>query len=77
MNAPRRKSIQEVIDQFEDLKSTIESLRDEEQEAYDNLPENLQGSERGEAMSEAADSLDSACDSMDEVLEYLTSAIEG
>lgn len=50
---------------------------DEEQEAYDNLPENLQGSERGEAMSEAADNLDSAYNSMDEVLEYLTAAIDG
>ena len=77
MNAPRRKSIQEVIDQLEELKSTIETLMDEEQEAYENLPENLQGSERGEAMSEAADNLDSAYNSMDEVLEYLTAAIEG
>ena len=39
MNAPRRKSIQEVIDQLEELKSTIETIMDEEQEAYDNLPE--------------------------------------
>ena len=77
MNAPRRKSIQEVIDQLEELKSTIETIMDEEQEAYDNLPENLQGSERGEAMSEAADNLDSAFSSMEEVLDYLTSAIEG
>lgn len=77
MNAPRRKSIQEVIDQLEELKSTIETIMDEEQEAYDNLPENLQGSERGEAMSEAADNLDSAYNSMDEVLEYLSAAIEG
>ena len=77
MNAPRRKSIQEVIDQLEELKSTIETLMDEEQEAYENLPENLQGSERGEAMSEAADNLDSAYNSMDEVLEYLTAAIDG
>ena len=77
MNAPRRKSIQEVIDQLEELKSTIETIMDEEQEAYDNLPENLQGSERGEAMSEAADNLDSAYSSIDEVLEYLSAAIEG
>ena len=77
MNAPRRKSIQEVIDKLEELKSTIETLMDEEQEAYENLPENLQGSERGEAMSEAADNLDSAYNSMDEVLEYLTAAIDG
>ena len=77
MNAQRRKSIQEVIDQLTDLQSTVENLKDEEQEAYDNLPENLQGSERGEAMSESADNLDSAYNSIDEVLEYLNTAIEG
>ena len=77
MNAQRRKSIQEVIDQLTDLQSTVENLKDEEQEAYDNLPENLQGSERGEAMSESADNLDSAYNSIDEVLEYLNAAIEG
>ena len=77
MNAQRRKSIQEVIDQLTDLQSTVEMLRAEEQEVYDNLPENLQGSERGEAMSEAAENLYSAYDSIDEVLEYLNTAIEG
>ena len=67
MNAPRRKAIQEMI----------ETIKDEEQEAFDNLPENLQGSDRGEAMEAAADNLDSAFNGMDEVLDYLTYAIEG
>lgn len=77
MNAGRRKRIQEIVDQLTDIQTDVEALRDEEQEAYDNLPENLHGSERGEAMSEAADSLDNAYNSIDEVLEYLTAAIEG
>lgn len=77
MNAPRRKAIQEIIEKCEDLKSQIETIKDEEQEAFDNMPENLQGSERGEAMEAAADNLDSAFSSMEEVLDYLTSAIEG
>ena len=77
MNADRRKRIQEIIDQLTDIQTDAEAIRDEEQEAYDNLPENLQGSERGEAMSEAADNLDSAYNSIDEVLEYLNAAIEG
>lgn len=77
MNADRRKRIQEIIDQLTDIQTDAEAIRDEEQEAYDNLPENLQGSERGEAMSEAADNLDNAYNSIDEVLEYLNAAIEG
>ena len=76
MNAQRRKSIQEVIDQLRDLMDTVEMLRDEEQEAYDNLPESIQYSERGEAMSESADNLDSAYNSIDELIGYLDAAIE-
>ena len=40
------------------------------------MPENLQGSERGEAMEAAADNLDSAMSSMEEVLDSLNAAIE-
>ena len=77
MNAPRRKAIREIISDLEELKSRLETIMDEEQEAYDNLPENLQGSERGEEMEAAADNLDSAFNGVDEVLDYLNSAIEG
>ena len=53
MNKTRRRSIQQIIDHLTELKEHIDLLRDEEQEAYDNLPESLQESERGEAMSTA------------------------
>lgn len=57
------------------LKNQNEGLHDEEQEAYDNLPESFQESERGEAMEAAADNLDSAMSSMEEVLDSLNAAI--
>lgn len=75
MNASRRKSIQEIIDHLEEIKSTIETLKDEEQEAYDNLPENLQDSERGETMEAAAESLDNVYNSIDEALESLVESL--
>lgn len=75
MNRERRKVIKELIIELEDLYSQLEEVKDEEQESYDNLPENLQESSRGEAASEAIDNLESALSSIDEAREYLESAI--
>ena len=55
MNKARRKNIQDVVNQLEDLKSTLEDLQGEEEEYRDNIPENLQGSERYEKAEEACD----------------------
>jgi hypothetical protein len=67
--------IADVVERLEAAKSDLEMIRDEEQEAFDNMPEGLQGSERGEAMEEgiyqieeAMDGLDSALDSLQEVM---------
>ena len=46
MNKARRKSIQDVADQLEELKSAIEEIQAEEDEYRDNNPEKLQASER-------------------------------
>lgn len=76
MNNTRRKQIQEIIDKLEELKSDVEMLKDEEQEAFDNLPEGIQASERGEAMETAAYNLEEAYDYMDSVIDSLTESIE-
>ena len=76
MNKARRNRIADVQTQLEALKQEIDSILAEEQEAYDNLPDSLQESERGEAMQEAIDALESAVSSCEEVDEYLTSATE-
>ena len=57
MNTPRRKNLQKVIDMLEALKSDIETARDEEEEYRDNMPENLQNSERYEKADNACDNL--------------------
>ena len=38
MNAARRKELNKLIDQLDEIKSQIEELQQEEQDAYDNLP---------------------------------------
>ena len=76
MNKARRKAIEEIIDQLGTLKEQIESVCEEEQEAYDNLPESIQYSERGEAMSEAASDLEDAASSIDDLMSTLQDIIE-
>ncbi len=76
MNKARRKAIEEIIDQLGTLKEQIESVCEEEQEAYDNLPESIQYSERGEAMSEMTTDLEDAASSIDDVMSTLQDIIE-
>lgn len=59
MNAIRRKTLKAIIKQLEELDSLKQSIQeqlqeviDEEQEAFDNMPESLQYSDRGEQMEE-------------------------
>ena len=68
MNNKRRKKIAKAIYKIEEL---IQNILDEEQEAYDNMPENLQGSERGIISEEAQESLGSAIDALEEAISYL------
>ena len=76
MNKLRRKSLQEIFDKLSDLRGEIESIKDEEDESRENMPENLQGSERYEQsetasynMDEAMEYISSACDSIESAME--------
>lgn len=71
MNKQRRKMIAEVVERIEAAKGDLETIRDEEQDAFGNMPEGLQGSLRGEAMEESIESLDNAVGAIEDALEYL------
>lgn len=75
MNNPRRQALNKIIDRIDALMCDLESLKDEEEEYRDNIPENLQGSERYETADEAVDNLESAYDALDEVISYIEEAI--
>lgn len=76
MNKARRKWLQSVIEQLEAQKTEIESIQEEEQEAYDNMPESLQDSERGQAMYECVSDLESERDSLEDVAQNLQEILE-
>lgn len=61
MNLKRRARLQEGID-------IIDEVIDEEQAAYDNMPENLQAAEKGQALEEGLDNLREAKDLLDGIV---------
>ena len=77
MNKIRREALQEISVKLEDIKSDIETLRDEEQEYVDNMPESLQSSEKHDTAENAVSSMDSAIDGLDDVCSSLGEAIDG
>lgn len=76
MNKARRKALDEVISKIEEAKELLENLQAEEEEYRDNMPENLQGSERYEAADTAVDNMSSAVDALDEAISSIESAQE-
>lgn len=76
MNKARRTQIEALAAKLEELKGDLEILRDEEQDYYDNMPESLQGGEKGDAAQQAVDELESAISSMDDALGNMATAAE-
>jgi len=79
MNKARRKELMKLKERIENVRFEIDSViteltcnAQEEQEYLDNMPENLQGSERAEKTQETLDRLDEII----ETLETVTSELE-
>ena len=60
MNRERRKKLLEAFEKIGEVKDILEEVRDEEQEAHDNLPESFRYGERGEEMEGYIEMLDEA-----------------
>ena len=72
MNKERRKWAGKVQDKLMEAQADIEEIKSEEEMAYDNLPEGIQDSERGEAMQEAIELLEAAYDSVQDAIDNLS-----
>ena len=76
MNKIRRKTLNEIYDKLAELKDLLEEVMSEEEDYKDNMPENLQNSERYEIAENACDNMDSAISSLEEALDYIEEAAE-
>lgn len=75
MNKQRRGELAKVIDLLQGVRDMLESAKDDEEMTFDNFPESLQESVRGEAMQEAIDNMESALDSIDEAISSVEEAM--
>ena len=76
MNKARRTSLMNLQDIINKAKEKLEELLEEEEEARDNLPENLLNSERYERAEAACNNITSAIDSLEEAMSYIEEAAQ-
>ena len=72
MNKQRRNEISSIVSELENLKSRLESVHMEEEMVFDNMPENLQYSMRGEESQEAIDCMSEAISNLEEEIDQLS-----
>lgn len=77
MNKERRKRIEELSSKLSECKDEAEAIMEEEQEFFDNMPENMQGGEKGETAQSAIDALQEASDNADAAIGNLNDAAGG
>lgn len=71
MNKQRRKQLAEASAMISKAQEIIESVKDEEQEAHDNLPDSFQYGEKGQQMEEYIDALDEAYGQCDDLVSII------
>ena len=74
MNKSRRSRLSELQTRLADIMADLDEIRNEEQDAYDNLPESIQYSERGDTMSDALDNMSEAASLLEDIDSYLEDA---
>lgn len=76
MNKIRRTKLSKLQEQIDELRMALEDILEEEQEAFDNMPESIQYSEKGELMEEGISALEDAVSNLEEAVENIDTAIE-
>lgn len=71
MNKARRAKINSICEKLAGLQEELTTVTEEEQDAYDNMPEGIQEGEKGEAAQEALDGLEAAYDEIQSVIDNL------
>ena len=72
MNKQRKQKIRDVRKEIENCKDNLQKILDEEQDYFDNMPENLQGSMRGSDSEEAIDIMESCIEDLENIISELT-----
>jgi len=76
MNKQRRKALQNILERLDEIRSDLSDVVTEEQDAFDNMPEGLQYSEKGEAIEENAQELETAVDDVSIAFDAIQGVLE-
>ncbi len=76
MNKTRRKWIVNLVQRLYDVQSEVDSIAEEEQEAYDNLPDNLNDTDRANDMYENVDDLQDISNDIEDIIDRLNEVLE-
>lgn len=71
MNKERRDRLSDVIASLEEAKDLLEDVKNDEQDAFDNMSVGLQCSERGSKMEDYIELMEDAGDQIDNVCEFI------
>lgn len=71
MNKRRRKEVEKAFGLINEAKEILSSVREEEKEAHDNLPESFRYGERGEEMEQYIEMLDEADGYIDDAISVI------
>ncbi len=71
MNNERRKRIKKVITTLSECSSELESIKDDEDDARESMPENLQNSDRYEESENCSDVIGDAISDLDDIVNGL------
>lgn len=77
MNKEKRTRLKNANSMLYQALMLVESVRDDEQDCFSNLPESLQESENGRVMEDAIDALDDAISSINEASGFIDDACGG
>lgn len=75
MNNKRRKELRRAISMIETALDIVNSVKDEEEDAMYNYPENLQGTETYENMEVAVDTMEEVTSAIEDGVDSLNNAV--
>lgn len=75
MNNRKRNRLKSVLTSLENAQNTLEAVTDQEEDALDNIPENLMDSEMYDKIDEAVENLNAAQERLQETIESIERAM--
>lgn len=75
MNKSQRKDLVDFMKQIYEILTKLEEMKDIEQDKFDNLPENIQYSDKGQKFEDNVEALDNIIDLLNDATDSLSDII--